>query len=99
LQSLAGLNKKIKDLDKSLTDRVHSIEREQTYYRFIAIIIVALIVAMIATWIRDGGINRAFSPHPSDALSAPAPKGAVTPIESAKGQTRNEPSPAAQTRG
>ena len=67
LQSLAGINKKIKDLDKSLTDRVHAIEREQTYYRFIAIIIVALLVAMISTWIRDGGLRRTFASSPAAA--------------------------------
>lgn len=79
LQSLAGINKKIKDLDKSLTDRVHSIEREQTYYRFIAIIVVAVLIAMITTWIRDGGLARAFSlPAPavqSQPSSTPAPTG------------------------
>ncbi len=64
LQSLAGINKKIKDLDRSLTDRVHSIEREQTYYRFIAIIVVAVLIAMITTWIRDGGGWLVLSRHP-----------------------------------
>lgn len=61
LQSLAGINKKIKDLDKSLTERVHSIEREQTYYRFIALVIMLVIGAVIANWVREGGISRTFS--------------------------------------
>lgn len=61
LQSLAGINKKIKDLDKSLTDRVHSIEREQTYYRFIALIIMLFFGAIVTNWIREGGLIRTFS--------------------------------------
>jgi dCTP deaminase len=77
LQSLAGLNKKIKDLDKSLTDRVHSIEREQTYYRLIGAIVLALFIAMTATWIRDGGPSRLFAPpaaiSPAVATPTPAP--------------------------
>lgn len=97
LQSLSGLNKKIKDLDKSLTDKVHSIEREQTYYRFIAVIIVALVVAMIATWIRDGGIRRAFSSHPIEAPPVPAPQRAVMPIETGKGAPPTAPNSPAPT--
>jgi dCTP deaminase len=78
LQSLVGLIKKIKDLDKSLTDRVHSIEREQTYYRLIGGIVLAVFIAMTATWIRDGGPNRLFSPIPavSSAVMPAAPRSA-----------------------
>ncbi|GAY20388.1 dCTP deaminase domain-containing protein [Sphingobium fuliginis] len=97
LQSLAGLNKKIKDLDQSLTDRVHSIEKEQTYYRFIAIIIVALIVAMITTWIRDGGISRAFAPHPTEFRSSPTPTTTATPIEPGNELPRTAPTPMTST--
>jgi dCTP deaminase len=61
LQSLEGINKKIKDLDKSLTERVHFIEREQTYYRFIALVIMLVIGAAIANLVREGGISRTFS--------------------------------------
>jgi dCTP deaminase len=84
LQSLVGLNKKIKDLDKSLTDRVHSIEREQTYYRLIGGIVLAVFIAMTATWIRDGGPSRLFSPPPavSSAVAPAAPTAA--PVKPAK---------------
>ena len=71
LQSLAGINKKIKELDKSLTDRVHSIEREQTYYRFVAVIVVAVVLAMITGWIRDGGASRLLSSNPAASQSPP----------------------------
>lgn len=73
LQSLAGINKKIKDLDKTLTDRVHSIEREQTYYRLIGAIVLAVFIAMTATWIRDGGPSRLFSPPTVVSLPAATP--------------------------
>jgi dCTP deaminase len=86
LQSFAGINKKIKDLDKSLTDRVHSIEREQTYYRFIAIIIVALFVAMISTWIREGGLSRTFSSHPAVIRAEPLQPSADAPTDAGKAE-------------
>lgn len=96
LQSLAGINKKIKDLDKSLTDRVHSIEREQTYYRFIAIIIVALFVAMISTWIRDGGLSRTFRSLPPAADSRHVQPVAPPPAETDR-PARSDP-PASPTK-
>jgi dCTP deaminase len=94
LQSLAGINKKIKDLDKSLTDRVHSIEREQTYYRLIGGIILAVFIAMTATWIRDGGPSRLFSPpaviSPAVAapMTAPAKPAKVAPQNAANGSPK-----------
>ncbi|MGH6821398.1 MAG: dCTP deaminase domain-containing protein, partial [Methylocella sp.] len=60
LQSLAGMNKKIKDIDKTLTERVHALEREQSYYRSLALVIVLLVTAIVGTWIKDGVLNRLF---------------------------------------
>jgi dCTP deaminase len=71
LQSFAGLSKKMKDVEKSLTDRVHGIEREQTYYRLIAILMVGFIGAMIATWVKDGGLSRLFTAAPLSSSSTP----------------------------
>lgn len=80
LQSLAGINKKIKDLDKSLTERVHSIEREQTYYRFIALVIMLVIGAAIANWVREGGISRTFSASaPSEMTGTTKPTASAPP--------------------
>ena len=62
LQSLAGLNNKMKALDKDLTARIHSIEREQTFYRFLAVILTLLIGAMVTNWIREGGLQHLFAP-------------------------------------
>lgn len=65
LQSLAGLNKKIKDLDKDLTGRIHSVEREQTFYRFLGAILLIFVSAMVANWVKEGGAQRLFQPLPT----------------------------------
>jgi dCTP deaminase len=53
LQSFAGLSKKIKDVDQTLGDRVHAIEKEQTYYRVFAALALALVVAFTVSWVKD----------------------------------------------
>jgi dCTP deaminase len=53
LQSFSGIAKKIKDVDKSLGDRVHAVEREQTYYRVIGAIALALVIFLTANWLKD----------------------------------------------
>lgn len=53
LQSFAGLSKKLKDQDKSLGDRIHAIEREQTYYRGIGALVLAIAVAFSVNWAKD----------------------------------------------
>jgi len=53
LQSFSSLSKKIKDVEKSLGDRVHSIEGEQTYYRVIAAIALAVIIGLTVNWAKD----------------------------------------------
>lgn len=85
LQSLAGLNKKIKELDKDLTGRVHSIEREQTFYRFLAVILVVLIGAMVTNWVREGGLHQLFAntqtsqPIIGNSVQGPAAQGTAIP--------------------
>ena len=54
LQSFASLSKKIKDVDKALSDRIHAVEKEQTYYRVIGAIALALVIALTVNWFRDG---------------------------------------------
>jgi dCTP deaminase len=69
LQPFAGLSKRVKDVDKSLGDRIHAVEREQTYYRIIAAIAVALVVALSVGWLKDAiGTNSVQAPP-----TAPAP--------------------------
>jgi dCTP deaminase len=53
LQSFAGLSKKLKDQDKSLGDRIHAIEREQTYYRGIGALVLAIAVGFSVSWLKD----------------------------------------------
>jgi hypothetical protein len=69
LQSFAGLSKRVKDVDKSLGDRIHAIEREQTYYRVIAAIAVAVVVALSVGWLKDAIGTKVQAPP---AASAPA---------------------------
>ncbi len=70
LQSFAGLSKKIKDVDKSLGDRVHAVEKEQTYYRVIGAVALAIVIALAVSWLKDTFPSRAASA--SAAQSAPA---------------------------
>lgn len=54
LESFASLAEKIKSVDKDLGDRVHAVEKEQSFYRAVALWAVPLLiaVAVIATnWV------------------------------------------------
>jgi dCTP deaminase len=53
LQSFAGLSKRLKDQDKSLGDRIHAVEPEQTYYRSIGALVLAIAVALSVNWLKD----------------------------------------------
>jgi len=57
LQSFAGLSTKIKDVEKTLGEKVHNIEKEQTYYRVIGVIALALVVSMVTSWIKDSRVS------------------------------------------
>jgi dCTP deaminase len=53
LQSFAGLSKKIKEVDKTLTDRVHALEREQTYYRVVGALALAFVIFLTMNWAKS----------------------------------------------
>ncbi len=53
LQSFAGLAKKLKDIEATLIRRIHSLEREQTYYRVIGAIALALVITLFVDWIKE----------------------------------------------
>ncbi|MYB13459.1 MAG: deoxycytidine triphosphate deaminase [Rhodospirillaceae bacterium] len=53
LQSFAGLSKKITQVDKALSERVHAIEKEQAYYRFFSAIALALFIVLMTIWFTD----------------------------------------------
>ncbi len=75
LQSFAGLSKKVKDVDRALGDRIHAIEREQTRYRVISAVVLALVIAVTVSWLGD--IITPAPPKPASPMirrqSAPSP--------------------------
>jgi dCTP deaminase len=74
LQSFASLSKKIKDVDKALADRVHAVEKEQTYYRVIGAVALAIAIALSVNWLKDNIPSRSLSaPQATPAPQAPKP--------------------------
>jgi dCTP deaminase len=71
LQSFASISSKIKSVDKSLGERIHSIEREQTYYRVIGAIALALVVGLSVAWFRDAVSVRVVTPSPQVDTAKP----------------------------
>lgn len=63
LQSFASLSRRVKDVEKSLTDRIHTVEKEQAYTRVIAGILLTVIIALIVVPLKD----RVFSRPASEA--------------------------------
>jgi dCTP deaminase len=64
LQSFARLSKKVKDVDEALGDRIRAVEREQTYYRVIGALALALVVALTVNWLKDAVGTRPSQPVP-----------------------------------
>lgn len=58
LQSFASLATRIKVTDKALGDRIHAVEKEQTYYRVIGAVALALMIALTVNWLKDGFATR-----------------------------------------
>lgn len=77
LLSFAGLSKKIKDLDKDLTGRVHSIEKEQSFSRVIGGIALAIIIGLVTTLLKDQVSPRApTGQSPPPTITTPPPPAA-----------------------
>lgn len=74
LQSFASLSKKIKDVDKALGERIHAVEKEQTYYRVIGAVALALVITLTVSWLKDG-----FTSKPSVPQAVIAPRPAPAP--------------------
>ena len=70
MQSFASLSKRIKDVDTALGDRVHAVEKEQTYYRVIGAVSLAFVIALTVSWLKDFVPSRSAPALP--ATSAPA---------------------------
>jgi dCTP deaminase len=69
LQSLAGLAKKIKDVDKSLSDRMHAIERQQVYAKVVGAIFLTVLLGLAGSWLKD--ILSSRPSPPPHAVAAP----------------------------
>ena len=75
LQSFAGLSKKLKDQDKSLGDRIHAIEREQTYYRGIGALVLAITIAFSVNWLKETFAAKSQQDRPAANSVLAPPKG------------------------
>ena len=53
LQSFSSLSTKIKDVDKALGDRIHAVEKEQTYCRVIGAIVLTIVISVAVVWLKD----------------------------------------------
>ena len=56
LQSFASISKKIDNVDNGLGNRIHALEREQSYFRVIGAIALAFVVILIGSWVKDKGL-------------------------------------------
>lgn len=97
LQSLAGINKKIKDVDKDLTGRIHAVEREQTYYRVIALFLMLIVGAMVTNWIREGGLQQLFASQTAIEAQMVIPDDGASPASDTAIQTNGAGSAGAPT--
>ena len=73
LQSFASLSKKIKDVDKSIGDRIHAVEKEQTYYRVIGAVALAIVIALAVSWLKESLPSRVASAPATQATPSPGP--------------------------
>ena len=62
LQSFASLAKKIKDVDKSLGDRINSIEKQQAIVRVVAGIVLSILVGLAGNWLKDNWPAKSSQP-------------------------------------
>ena len=52
LQSFKSLATKISDIDTALGERIHAVEKEQTYARVIGTIVLAFVIGLTVSWLR-----------------------------------------------
>ena len=53
LQSFSSLSAKIKDVENALGDRIHAVEKEQTYCRVIGAIAMTVAMIVLGYWLKD----------------------------------------------
>jgi dCTP deaminase len=71
LQSFAGLSKKVKEIEKAIGDRIHVVEREQTYYRVIGAIALAMVIGLTLAWLKDVTSSKPISSAPTAISPSP----------------------------
>jgi dCTP deaminase len=94
LQSLAGLSKKLKDVDKALSDRIHAVEKDQTYFRVITTIALALVIGLALGWLKENSPWRPSQPPHAVVAPHPAPKMLPTAPQPAPKTPPGAPQPA-----
>lgn len=99
LQSLEGLNSKIKAVEKELGDRIHDVRREQIYYRLLAVILTLIIGAIITNWVRDGGLQQLLAPPRPSTQTAGTSAPMTTPAPRVSAPMRETPGAADQNSG
>lgn len=76
LQSFASLSKKIKDTEKSLVERVHSVERQLSYVQVLGAIVFGLLMAWAGSKLKDstppGGTATGLVNAPAASPGPPA---------------------------
>ena len=101
LQSITGVSKKLKDAEKSLGDRIHSIEKEQNYYRVIAVILLPFILLLVGTgvkdWLSARGILGPTTQTRSPQVEAPSPRVQAPSSPQAQVPSTQTQTPAPQT--
>ena len=70
LQSFTSLSTKIMEVDKALDDRIHAVEKEQTYLRVIGAIVLALVIGLALSWLKDI-VAPAVPPLPAATMILP----------------------------
>lgn len=76
LQSFASISAKIKDLEKSLRDKLHEIEKEQIRHKVVAGILLTFAIAAALAWVRQAAGSEIPGGSPElHAISPPNTKG------------------------
>ena len=57
LQSFASLSKKIGDVNKDLSNRIHAIEKSQTFHKVVATIVLMVTISIFSGWFKDIFLN------------------------------------------
>ena len=70
LQSFASLSTKIKDVDKTLGDRIHAVEKVQAHYRAIGVIALAVVAFLAVEWVK-GLVAPAVLPPVTSTITVP----------------------------